>query len=273
MELKKYTSIKIGGRAEHFFEADTIKDLAIIISDVGEDFYLLGAGSNLLITDTLIKKPVIKLGQNFIFIRQNREFIEAGAATRLSSLIKYCLKNNLGGLENLVGIPAAVGGLVAMNASSSGKAVSSYLEEVDVMDYQGNIKTLRKDEIDFGYRTSSLEGLIILKARFKLLKAENLKQKTADLIKQKIQAQDFEFRSFGCAFKNPKNNSAGKLIDSRGFKGLRKGDAQVSLRHANFIINTGSAKYNDVDYLLKKIKDQIYKKYSIILEEEIKRWI
>lgn len=272
ISLSNYTSIKIGGEAKYFYIADNFNDLGDIVSSIDSDFYLLGKGSNLLVADNLIKKPVVKLGRDFSYLREKENLLEIGASTPLSFLIKYCLENNLSGVENLVGIPATIGGLIAMNASSFGQSISSALVEVDVMDKRGCIKTLKRDEITFKYRFSSLQEYIILAARLKLSSGENLKLKLSEFLGERLRRQDFNFPSCGSVFKNPSEFSAGFLIDSLQLKGLRRRDAQISQRHANFIINLGTAKYNDVDYLIQKIKDQIHKKYSIILQEEIKRW-
>ena len=291
VDLRNYTSIKIGGRAKYFYTALSPDCLRKIVENIGSDFYLLGKGSNLLIKDCLIQKPIIKLGDNFSFIRpvrhsiladnqshmskgvkKNGNYLEVGASTFLSSLIKYCLEKNLLGLENLAGIPATIGGLLAMNAASFGRSISAVVEEVTVMSREGDIKKLKSSEITFGYRSSTLEKYIILEAKFKLFSGKNLKRKIRELLEKRINRQDFNFPSCGCVFKNTPEFSAGFLIDSCRLKGELCGDAQVSPRHANFIINLGSAKYKDIIYLIQKIKDQIYKKYSIILEEEIKRW-
>lgn len=272
VDLRNYTSIKIGGRAKYFYTVRNIDDLDKIIGDLGPDFYLLGKGSNLLIEDSLIEKPIIKLGKGFSFIKRGEKYLEVGASTPLSFLMKYCLENNLSGVENLVGIPATIGGLLAINAASFGKSISLNLGEVDVMNREGGIKTLRKREIVFKYRFSSLRKYIILGARFKLAPRKNIKRKLNEFLGKRLSRQDFDFPSCGCIFKNTPEFSASFLIDSCSLKGLEKGGAQISRRHANFIINCGCAKYNDVDYLIRKIKDQIYKKYSIILQEEIKRW-
>jgi len=272
VSLRNYTTIKIGGKAKYFYTAGNIDDLDKIVADIGPDFYLLGRGSNLLIADSLIEKPVVKLGKDFTYLREKGNLLEVGASTPLSFLIKYCLANNLSGVENLAGIPATVGGLLAMNAASFGRSISSSLKEVDVMNREGGVTTLGKGEITFKYRFSSLQKYIILGARFKLSSKKGLKGKVSEFLRKRLSTQDFDFPSCGCIFKNTPEFSASFLIDSSRLKGLKKGDAQISLHHANFIINCGCAKYNDVDYLIQKIKDQIYKKYSIILQEEIKRW-
>lgn len=273
VDLRKYTSIKIGGKAKCFYTALSFKDLSKIIQNTGVEFYLLGKGSNLLIESHSIKKPIIKLGNNFNFIRSTGcSSLVVGAATPLSRLIRYCLQKSLGGIENLAGIPATIGGLLAMNASSFGESIFSSVKEVSVMSRGGEVKKLKKEEIDLEYRSSNLKKYIILEAELSLSSEKDLKSKVADFLKKRFETQDFNFPSCGCIFKNTSEFSAGFLIDSCSFKGQRRGDAQVSTRHANFIINLGSAKYKDVIYLIQKIKDQVYKKYSIILDEEIKYW-
>ncbi len=272
VDLRNYTSIKIGGSAKYFYTALNLDCLRKIVQDIGSDFYLLGKGSNLLVKDCLIRNPIIKLGDNFSFIKKKGNYLEVGASTPLSSLIKYCLEKDLLGLENLAGIPATVGGLLAMNAASFGRSISAVVEEVTVMSRESDIKKLKSSEISFGYRSSTLEKYIVLEAKFKLFSGKNLKQKVGELLARRLGLQDFDSPNCGCIFKNTPEFSAGFLVDSCHLKGQRCGGAQISPRHANFIINLGSAKYKDVAYLIQKIKDQVYKKHSIILQEEIKRW-
>jgi len=275
IDLKKYTSIKIGGKAKYFFTTNTIEDLQQIINDFDGDLYLLGAGSNLLIKDDLLEKPVVKLADTFNYLRKEGNYIEVGASTPLSFLVKYCVANNLKGVERLAGIPATIGGLLQMNASSFGQAISSYLEEVDLLDKKGQFCILKKRQIVFGYRFSSMKEYIILRARFRFKdsKPDIVKQKVIDSLKKRIETQDFDFPSCGSVFKNPEGSSAGFLIDSCGLKGAQKGKARISLKHANFIVNLGSARFKDVDYLIQKIKEKVYKVHKVILEEEVKKWI
>ena len=270
--LKNLTTIKIGGEARHFFIVNTIDALRELVVSLGGSYYVLGGGSNLLIKNTILDTEVIKLGDEFNGISKGQRYLEVGAAVKLSSLIKYALYNNLGGLDNLAGIPASVGGLVTMNASSFNREVSDFVKGVEVMDKEGNVWQIKKEEITFSYRQSSLSNYVVLKVWFDLPKDENFKTKINTFMKQRISTQDFSYPSCGCVFKNPKNFSAGFLIDSCGFKGLRQNDAQISSKHANFIINLGKASYDDVDYLINRAIEEVHKKFGIILEEEIKRW-
>ncbi|MBP7088824.1 MAG: UDP-N-acetylmuramate dehydrogenase [Candidatus Omnitrophica bacterium] len=273
VSLRDYTTIKIGGKAKSFFEIHSPEELLEIIKKTDFSFYLLGNGSNILVKDGIILKPVVKLSSEFNYVRQKENDIEVGASTSLAFLLKYCLNKNLGGLEGLIGIPATLGGLLAMNASSFETSIFSCLKEVDVVDRKFGYKTLRKEDITLGYRFSSLKDYVILKARFNFAKNSFCKDKASEFIRTKIDTQDLGYPSCGCIFKNPPNFSAGLLIDSCHLKGLKRGDAKISYKHANFIINLGAAKYRDVDYLIKKIKETVYQKYKVELEEEIERWI
>ncbi|UCG34822.1 MAG: UDP-N-acetylmuramate dehydrogenase [Candidatus Omnitrophota bacterium] len=273
VNLAPFTTIKIGGVAEHFFIAHTSDDLGKIIEECSGQFYLLGAGSNLLISDSFITRPVIKLGEKFCYTKYDGELLEAGAATPVSSVINYTLRRSLSGLEGFAGIPATVGGLVAMNASAFGSDVSSSLVKLQVMDYNANLKVLEREEIKFDYRQSSVKNsMVILRAWFGLNPEADLRSKIDSFLKTRYATQDFEFPSCGCIFKNPPSNAAGFLIESCGLKGLRCNDARVSLKHANFIVNLGKARYQDVDSLIQTVKEKVYNTHQIKLLEEIERW-
>lgn len=271
--LRDNTTIKIGGEARYFFYIHSIEGLSEIVHELGDYFYLLGKGSNLLVKDNLIDKPVLKLGKEFSYIKDlGQDRLEVGAATPLAYFLNYSLKNNLGGLENLVGIPASIGGLIAMNGSSFDREISSLLEAVDVVDKEGNILNLKRQDIQFSYRWSSLKDKIIVRSWFKLERVQDLHNKIKVFFKERLSRQDFSFPSSGCIFKNHPCFPAGFLIESCECKGMCRGEAQVSYKHANFIVNLGRASYDDVDYLISVIKEKVYKKYGIILEEEIERW-
>lgn len=270
--LKDFTTIKIGGEAKYFFCAESIESLQKVIKNYHGICYVLGGGSNLLVADGVLEKCVVKLGSEFSYIREKNGCLEIGGATPLSHVIRYALANNLGGFDSLVGIPATLGGLVVMNASSFGIAISAYLREVEAMDREGNVIRIKKEEISFAYRTSSLEGCTVLRIWFDAVKDYSVKEKTGNFIKKRLDKQDFGFPSCGCVFKNPETNPAGFLIDSCGLKGFRKNDAQISCKHANFMINLNKASYNDADYVINHVKETVHKKFGIILTEEIRRW-
>jgi UDP-N-acetylmuramate dehydrogenase len=271
VDLKDYATIKIGGKAKFLFFPKGEEDLYKLLGYLGEDFYLLGKGSNLLIKDTLIKTPVIKLDRFFDYVKEKDNLLEVGGATPFSSFIDYCIKNNYTGLENLSGIPASVGGMLVMNASSFERSISSCLIKVEILDKR-EIKILNKKDILFSYRFSSLKGKIILRAWFKLKKEEGVKEKVMFYLRKKKETQEMQYPNCGCIFKNPSIFGAGYLIEKCGLKGKRRKNAMVSLKHANFIVNLGRATYQDVDYLIHLAKEKVYKNFGIILEEEIERW-
>ncbi|MBN3040617.1 MAG: UDP-N-acetylmuramate dehydrogenase [Candidatus Omnitrophica bacterium] len=272
VNLSKLTTIRIGGVSELFFRAQSLEDLRQFILDHSGNIRILGNGSNLLIKNKIIREPVLKLGEEFSYIRGDRYCLEVGAGTMNSLLQNYCLKENLGGLEYLAGIPATVGGMLRMNASSFDCAISDRIIEIVAIDRQGNLKTYFKEDISFKYRSSSLSDCIIVAAKFRLSQDIGIHQKINLYLKKRLSRQDFKFPSCGCVFKNPQAESAGALIDSCGLKGRLHGGAQVSNKHANFIVNLGNAIYDDVDYLINTVKEQVYKKHNLLLEEEVIRW-
>lgn len=272
VDLKGLTTIKIGGPARHFFVAHSRDDLAEISKDTGGAWYLLGRGSNLLVKDSSIEKPVITLGEEFDYLRADNEILEVGAATPFSRVLNHCLKNNLSGVHNLAGIPASCGGLLRMNASSFKREISACVTEVEAMDKSGTISRIAKEALFFGYRASSLKDSIVLRAWFTLHRDTRVKNEVRNFLKIRRETQDLSLPSCGCIFKNPPGTSAGFLIEQCGLKGLTKNGAQISRKHANFIVNVKNASYEDVDHLIRLIKDSVHKKFGIILEEEIERW-
>jgi len=272
LKLSNHTTIKIGGAAKEFFMVASREELDCVVRRFKFNFYLLGGGSNILVADSGVSKPVVKLCGEFDFVNSSGTDLEAGTATPFARLIKHCEKVRLGGLENLAGIPATVGGMLVMNASAYQRAISDCLTEVEVFDRKKKARWIKKEKIDFAYRDSSLKGSIVLRARFKLREERFVKEKAADFIKERFAKQDYVHPSCGCIFKNPEGFSAGYLIDSCGLKGARKNDAQVSPKHANFIINLGKAACKDVEYLIHKAREAVNKKFNIILEEEVVKW-
>ncbi len=274
IDLGPLTTLGIGGQAQYLFFVKNKNKLSMFLNELGGQFYILGNGSNLLIKDNLIKKPIVKLTGDFKLIRQKEGILEVGASTLLSFLIKYCINKNLSGLEGLAGIPATIGGMLSSSASSFGSSIFDYLQKVEVMEKEtGIIQEIKKSEIEYGYRYSNLCDKVILKAYFKFFKnGGKIKQKIKNIIQKRIVLQDFSFPNCGSIFKNPYPQTAGALIEKVGLKGIRKGDVKVSNKHANFILNLGNGSYQDIDYLIQHIKDTVFRKEGIVLEEEIQRW-
>jgi len=273
--LRMFNTLRLDAIAPVMFVAHNIDDLYVFMEKAcsRDYFYLLGAGSNIFIESEILNKPVLILGSEFSYIaRADSVRLEIGAATTLSKVISYAIEENLGGLEELAGIPASIGGMLASNASSFGKDFLSLVEEATVITENGEIKNFNKDEIDFSYRQSSLKDYIIIKAVIKLSKSYSVKNNVSSYLRKRLSTQDFSYPSAGCIFKNPPGVSSGYLIDKCGLKGFRVGGAQVSLKHGNFIINRGNAKAPDINYIISVIKERVNERFGVPLEEEIVRW-
>ncbi len=276
--LKDKTTLKIAGPAEFFSEPKGLPELKLLINKAKENnlpLSIIGAGSNLLISDRGVKGLLIKLNSpHFKKISLKDNYIEAGSGVMLFKLIQCVRKKSLSGIEFLSGIPGTLGGALAMNAGCWGKNIGDLVEEVKVMDYKGKVRRLNKRKIKFGYRESGLGEYIILSAVLKL-KRENtqaINRNIKDYILRRRNSQDLTFPSAGCIFKNPVSSSAGRLIELCGLKGRRIGGASISTKHANFILNKGNAKSEDVLKLIRLARERVKKRFKVTLEPEIKIW-
>ena len=274
--LKKHTTYGIGGPAELMIFPKNKQDLINAIKIINESkmqLTILGSGSNVLISDNGIKGAVISLKNTLKNIEVNGTNLYAECGAMLGKMVKLAVKNNLIGLENLNGVPGTLGGALIMNAGAWGGEISENLVSVELISSKNELKKLLKEEINFSYRKSSFDkDDILLSADFNLRKAKE------DIINEnfvKAQAgrkdsQPLNKRSAGSLFKNPKDNSAGKLIDEAGLKGYSIGDAKISDKHANFFINNGKASSDDMLNLIKKAHNTVKEQFSIKLELEVK---
>ncbi|MDD4953971.1 MAG: UDP-N-acetylmuramate dehydrogenase [Candidatus Omnitrophica bacterium] len=272
------TTFHIGGTAKIFIEPRDAGDLRLLIKLLKKDrmpYRLIGAGSNLLVSDKGVAAAVIRLSAPY-FKRIDRKgnSLSAASGLMLSGLIRSAQGFGLSGLEFLAGIPGTLGGALAMNAGAWGASIGELAQEVEVLDASGRFRTLRKKNLKFSYRHSNLAEYIILGATLKL--AKGTKARIAEQIKKYLEYrrlnQDNSLPNAGCVFRNPQGNSAGKLIDLCGLKGKSVGGACVSSRHANFILNKGDARAKDVLKLMEMIKNKVKVKFSVVLEPEIKIW-
>ncbi|OQB11054.1 MAG: UDP-N-acetylenolpyruvoylglucosamine reductase [Candidatus Omnitrophica bacterium ADurb.Bin205] len=276
--LKDKTTIRIGGTARFFCEPRDLKELKMLIFWAKKGnipVFVLGAGSNLLISDRGVKGLVLRLSSAFFTsIELKGNSVEAGSGVKLAKLIRFSLDNSLTGLEFLSGIPGTLGGGIMMNAGCWGRDIAGIISQVKVIDLNGHIKTLKREEISFGYRKSNLGRYIILKARMRLKKSVKgfIENNIRDYLLKRRHSQDLTFCNAGCIFKNPKLESAGKLIELCKLKGKRIGEAFISPKHANFILNNGNAKSEDVLKLINLMKKRVKNKFNIALEPEIKLW-
>lgn len=269
--LKKLTTIKVGGDALLFFAPKKTEEIfeAINFSEKNSiPIFILGGGSNCIFGDGIIERLIISMKNlKEIKIRENKIIAQAGVKTQ--EILRECENKNLSGLEFTAGVPATVGGMIYMNFGSMGKEICEYLKRVTII--KGTeTKTLEKNELKFSYRKGIQDGIII-EAEFELeiKDKEEIKEVKRKVISMRKEKQPVDKKTAGCIFKNPPGNFAGKLIEEAGLKGKRIGDAMVSLKHANFIENVGNAKFEDVKNLIEYIKEKVYKKFGINLEEEV----
>ncbi|MBD3379892.1 MAG: UDP-N-acetylmuramate dehydrogenase, partial [Candidatus Omnitrophica bacterium] len=271
-------TIGIGGAASVFYvpsSADELAELIKYVSGAGEKLYILGAGSNVLLPDEGIKGVVLSLGGAFRRWVFDSDMVTAGASVFLQEFIGECSRKGLSGMEGLAGIPGTIGGAVAMNAGYR-SVISDHLEEILLIDVSGKLRRVGKEEIEFGYRTSSILGNeIVLEASF-CLERKTVRE-VGELVKknlaEKAARQPLGSKTLGCVFKNPEGGvSAGKLIEDAGMKGKRSGEAVVSPVHANFIENRGGASSSDFRRLIEAVKRAVRNRFGIDLEEEIEIW-
>jgi len=272
--LARFTTFRIGGVADYYVEPADAEDVLSIVNYVnkqGIPFYVMGNGSNILISDEGIKGVVINLESAFNQIKHEKGMIIAGSGVKMAKFVDFCIQKGYKGVEMLAGIPATVGGALVMNAGAYGGETSTYVKEVTAVK-NGAIKRLAKQECDFRYRNSNLKGTVILEASFELPDGnkDEVSKRRKELLIKRNEAQPVEIPNAGCIFKNPKDDFAARLVEESGFKGLSFGGAMVSPKHSNFIVNYDNASANDVIELIKIIKKKVKEKTGIDLELEVK---
>ena len=276
--LKKLNWFNIGGDAKVFFKPDNLDDLVTFLKTVGKDekIFVLGAGSNILITDNKFDGFVIKLGKNFsnISLLPNN-IIVAGSAVSDKNLSNFAMENNIGGFEFLSCIPGTIGGGLRINSGCFGKEFKDILLSVQVIDRKGVIKTIPSSKIKFDYRHSPLDkDLIFLSASFqgKKKNREEINKEINKLKEEKNRRQPSRIKTGGSTFKNPINQTDIKvweLIKNSISTTKSFGDAKISEKHCNFLVNSKNAKFEDMMKLINFIKSEVEKKKNIKLETEI----
>jgi UDP-N-acetylmuramate dehydrogenase len=232
---------------------------------------VLGRGSNVLVSDEGIRGAVINVEQALSKIYINGGLIVAEAGVWLTKFVDFCIQNELAGVEMLAGIPGTIGGAVVMNAGAHGGEIADHLVEVEVI-RNGHTQQVKNENSQFTYRHSGFDQDVVLSAAFKLQRGDKelLSAKRRELILRRNEKQPLEFPNLGSMFKNPPNTFAAKLIEQAGLKGKRVGDAQISEKHANFIINLSNAKAEDVVKLIDLVKRTVYQNSGLMLELEVK---
>ena len=269
--LSALSTLGTGGTAEFFAQPSSIPELQEILKAAKNlPVYVIGGGSNILIPDGEIEGLTVST-RNLNSIEWQSNFTaEIGAGFPLSKLIRILTEKNLGGLEFAVGIPGTLGGAVSGNAGAGGQGVCEFVDEVKAVDSSGGIRTFKRGEFEYGYRHCSISGVIAVSVTMTFRQSHDDDGKKREEFMSKRKSQPLESRSAGCTFKNPVGNSAGKLLDECGCKGLRVGGAEVSLKHANFILNTGNATSSDVLGLSELCAQKVFESTGIKLEREIK---
>jgi len=273
VELKSW--FDVGGKAEILFRPADINDLQDFLKNCPKEIpiNILGAASNVIVRDEGVKGVVIRLSGEFAKIAQEKENIRAGAAALCGNVALFSRNAALDKIEFLTGIPGSIGGAIAMNGGCYGSDMSQILISAKALDFDGNLIELKNSDFGFYYRGNKIsKNFIFVEALLKGEKsnAEIVSKKIAELNQQREQAQPIRAKTGGSTFKNPQNNSAWKLIDEAGCRGMIEGDAQISEKHCNFMINRGKASANNLIDLGNKVKKLVKEKSGIDLEWEIK---
>jgi len=273
--MKNHTSFKIGGPADEFCIAKNEEEIIELISYAKEKnipYFVMGNGSNLLVSDKGIRGLVINLSGAFSEYEISGDVIKAKSGALLSTLAKAAQRESLTGMEFASGIPGTLGGAIYMNAGAYNGQMSDIVKSVTYLE-NGEIKTLESG-FGFGYRKSVFAdmGAIILEAELQLKKGniDEIKEKTEDLKRRRTEKQPLNLPSAGSVFKRPEGHFAGRLIEAAGLKGYKIGGAAVSGKHAGFIVNTGGATASDVMSLIKHIQSEVKNKFGVELETEVK---
>lgn len=274
--MKHHTSFKVGGPADILATPGSKEELVKLIklcTSKKVPYYIIGNGTNLLVKDGGIRGVVIKLNKlNKIEVKGNRIIAESGVT--LTTICRAALKEELTGFEFACGIPGSIGGAVAMNAGAYNGEISNVIHSAEVLDKDGNIKTLDKEGLELGYRMSSIlkNGYTVLEVTLELQNGEyeKINNRILDLNKRRSEKQPLEFPSAGSTFKRPEGHFAAKLIEDTGLKGLSVGDAEVSKKHSGFIINKGSANAIDILRLIEIVQKEVKDKYDVQLSTEVR---
>lgn len=280
--LSKYTTYKVGGKAAAIIYPRDVNCLIKLMKMIKQDnvmFKIIGNGSNLLFSDKDFNGVIISLAEfnDVEFIGKNK--IKVGAGYSLMKLSFLAAKKGLAGLEFASGIPGTVGGSVFMNAGAYKSDMGYIVQEVKVLTPDFKIITLENKEMKFHYRTSFLQkhpGYVCLEVIIRLQKGDRkaIEEVIRERRKRRMEAQPLEYPSAGSVFRNPEGGFAGKMIEDLGYKGLKKGGAMVSDKHANFIVNYNHAKSTDIKYLIDFVHDEVLKNYNVDMkvEQEFVNW-
>ena len=278
--LAKHTSFRIGGNAEAMAFPKSTEELAQLLKAsalLDCKFYILGAGTNVLAPDAGVRGLVVCLKDCLGGMEQlDQTRIRVMGGVTMARAAVYAAGLGLSGMEFAHGIPGTIGGGVYMNAGAYGGEISQICESVEIMDYDGNVRTVAATDMDFSYRHSRLEEEkgIVVSADFRLTPkaSEEIRERMKELMQKRTASQPLDLPSAGSAFKRPVGGYAAALIDQAGLKGFRVGDAAVSEKHAGFAVNLGDATAEDVKSLLRQVSDKVFAHSGIRIVPEIRIW-
>ena len=280
VSLARYTSFRIGGPADAFIKPETLEELQTVISLLHQEaipFFVLGGGTNILVSDKGVRGAVIKLGEGFKYThwKEGAETasVAVGAGRSLGRFVREAVAKGYGGIEFAEGIPGSVGGGLLMNAGAFGGELSHVVETITGVSQDGYVTCLTRKVLQFAYRSTVLPpGFIIAEIAFWLRRDRqaNLVEAMERAQQKRQQTQPHGYPNAGSIFKNPPGAYAGQLIEAVGLKGLRQGRAQVSEKHANFIVNTGGASAAEVRCLMEQVQHLVWEKQQMWLEPEVR---
>ncbi len=281
--LKNLNTYHIGSTTRYLISPNSVQDLISILKLLKENnikYFILGNGSNIILNDREYAGAVIRLNNlNGLEIQEDKNLTYAEAGVMLPTLVKEVINRSLTGLEFAAGIPGTIGGAIYGNAGAYNSCIMDYVESVTVLDENFEIQTIEHEDITYSYRTSMFKETkkyIIIAAKFFLKKGD--KQSSLELVeerqKRRVETQPLEYASAGSVFRNPEGDFAGRLIESSGLKGYKIGGAEVSEKHANFIINKGNATSKDVYKLINYVHDTVLEKTKVdlLIEQEFIDW-
>lgn len=275
--MKGHTTVRVGGPCECMVIPHTTQDILETINFAkknGIKYYVIGCGSNLIVCDEGIKGIVIKITNKLGKVVVDDEFIEAQAGASMPYIAITAKRNSLSGMEFACGIPGTIGGGVRMNAGAYGSEISNVFEEATYLDGNGNVKTIKKEDMEFGYRHTFFtdhKDFVILTVKLKLERGleEDISKKMEENALARRTKQPLEYPNFGSVFKRPEGYFVGKLVQDSGLKGYKIGGAQVSEKHTGFIVNVDNATCKDVVDLIHYVQKTVFEKFGVHLESEV----
>lgn len=276
-EMKNHTTFEIGGPCDVMIIPENKEQVLNTLKTIKEhdfSYMVIGNGSNLLVSDQGLRMVIIKLGEAFSQIKIEGEKVYAQAGAELAEVAKASIEEGLAGMEYVSGIPGNIGGAITMNAGAYGGEMKDIVETVTCLGQDLEIRTYTNEDMHFSYRHSRVqeENLIVLEVELALEKGnqEEIDELYHSLTQRREEKQPLEYASAGSTFKRPEGYYAGKLIDDAGLRGYKHNNAMVSEKHCGFVINTGGAACDDVLYVIRHIQKEIYDKYRVKLQTEVK---